>query len=284
MSKPKRKKKKERPVFRPLSPVTRSKCKRLEEEEIYDGIMTVAENAETPLSPSVIHEHIGGHAVCSFWDVRRCLINMQDNQIMEKTGDDSWILYEKYNVEENEKKVQAEGPINTNDAICIKKLEVTNKLLSFMSRQEVKCIGEIASALGEEQSGISRLLHFLENKNVVSKMPDNKWILGHDFKDIDVSELREEIPNIFENDDQTSVNEDIEVPELQKEIPNIFENEDHTPMNEDCACPNAGDRCHHLHMHCHQHWTINHYVQNGNGNTIITGQHADFHHTSQRHF
>ena len=32
MSKPKRKKKKERPVFRPLSPVTRSKCKRLEEE------------------------------------------------------------------------------------------------------------------------------------------------------------------------------------------------------------------------------------------------------------
>ena len=65
--------------------------------EIYDGIMTVAENAETPLSPAVIHEHIGGHAVCSFWDVRRCLINMQDNQIMEKTGDDSWILYEKYN-------------------------------------------------------------------------------------------------------------------------------------------------------------------------------------------
>ena len=63
--------------------------------EIYGEIMTVAERSETPLSSSAIHGHIGGPDVCSVWDVRRCLFNLQDNQIMKKTDDDSWILYEK---------------------------------------------------------------------------------------------------------------------------------------------------------------------------------------------
>lgn len=227
MPKPRRRK-----VFRPLFPVTRSKYKRLEEDEIYDGIMTAAENADSPLAQSAIHEHIGGPDVCSLWDVRRCLFNMQDNKIMKKIGEDSWILYEKYDAEENNNEVQAENPIPMNDAICTMKLKVTNKLLSFMSRQEAKSIGEIVAALGEEQSGISRLLHFLENKKVVSKMPNNKWILLHDFKD--------------------------------------------------CMCPNAGDRCNHVHLHCNQNWTVNNYVQTGNGNRMYTGQHADFHHTYQR--
>lgn len=254
MPKPRRRK-----VFRPLSPVTRSKYKRLEEDEIYDGIMTAAENADSPLAQSAIHEHIGGPDVCSLWDVRRCLFNMQDNKIMKKIGEDSWILYEKYDAEENNNEVQAENPVLMNDAICTMKLKVTNKLLSFMSRQEAKSIGEIAAALGEEQSGISRLLHFLENKKVVSKMPNNKWILLHDFKDIEVSELRNQIPNIFEN-------------------------EDHTPVNEDCMCPNAGDRCNHVHLHCNQLWTVNNYVQTGNINRMYTGHYADFHHTYQRPF
>lgn len=171
---PKRKKKKDGPVFRPLSPATRSKCRRLKEEEIYGEIMTVAERSETPLSSSAIHEHIGGPDVCSVWDLRRCLFNLQDNQIMKKTDDDSWILYE-------------------------------------------KC-------------------------------------------------------------------DDIEVPRLQKEIPDIFENEDHTPLNTDCMCSNAGERCHHLHIHCNQKCTVNYYVQNGNDNKMFIGQHADFHHTFQRPF
>ena len=64
--------------------------------EIYGQIMTIAENAETPLSPSVIHERLGGPNVCSFWDVRRCLFNMQDKQIMNNIDDRSWILHEKY--------------------------------------------------------------------------------------------------------------------------------------------------------------------------------------------
>lgn len=193
---PKGRKKKGKPVFRPLSPVTRSQCRRLEEEEIYGQIMTIAENAETPLSPSVIHERLGGPDVCSFWDVRRCLSNMQDKQIMNNIDDGSWILHEKYDaLEENNNEAQAEDHVHINDTIC------------------------------------------------TEKSTENK------------------------------------VPELQKEIPNL-PYEDHTPGNEDCVCPNAGDRCRHF----HQHWTVNNYIQKGNGNRMFTGPRADFNYTFRRPF
>lgn len=192
----------DRKKYHAYSQLTLSQSKptagKADDDEILDAIYSVLENANTALKSPTIHRKI--MVGCNIWNVRENLQKLKEANIAVKSGEDGWILTE--NCDDITTRGNQLGRRSWfSEDIIIRNLSTEIlKIIACLRGCTEKHVELISSTCGQNKARISRLLHYLESKNIVAKRPGNHWLLISDLTDDEVDELARENPNMADED------------------------------------------------------------------------------------